>query len=99
MEGVLPGIIARYGANQPVSVNFATTQSPSSFFQVGKMGLDLTADLNVYVNSQLAASIEVISAQSSISATLKDFLLSIKFLTFYISDAQVLYSDIGPINA
>lgn len=30
---------------------------------------------------------------------MKDFLLSIKVLTFlYINDAQVLYSDIGPIN-
>ena len=61
MEGILPGLIARYGANQPVSVNFAAKQSPSSFFEVDKMGLDLTGDLTVYVNNQHAATIEVIS--------------------------------------
>ena len=30
---------------------------------------------------------------------MQDFLLSIKVLTFYINDAQALYSDIGWINA
>jgi hypothetical protein len=63
------------------------------------MGLDLTADLSVYVNNQLAATIEVISAQGSLSASLNNFLLVIKLLSFNINDAQVLYSDIGPINA
>ena len=62
------------------------------------MGLTLTADLNIYVNNDLAATIEVISAEGSISATLNDFLLVVKVLTFYINDAQVVTSEIGPIN-
>ncbi len=62
------------------------------------MGLTLTADLQIYVNTDLAATIEVISAEGSLSATLTDFLLVIKMLTFYINDAQVLKSEIGPIN-
>jgi len=98
MDGILPGLIAHYGKNQPMSINFATKQAPSSFFQVGKMGLTLTADLQVYVNSDLAATIEVISAEGSLSATLNNFLLVIKLLTFYINDAQVVNSEIGPIN-
>jgi hypothetical protein len=61
METILPGLIARYGANQPMSVNFAAKQAPTSFFEVDKMGLDLTGDLTVYVNNQHAATIEVIS--------------------------------------
>ncbi len=63
MEGILPGLIAHFGPNQPMSINFATKKAPSSFFNPGQMGLTLTAaDLEIFVNTDLAATIEIISA-------------------------------------
>ncbi len=98
MDGILPGLIAFYGANQPMSINFATKQAPSSFFKVDEMGLTVTGDLQVFVNNKLAATIEVITGEGSLNASLNNFHLFIKLLTFFITDGIVLYSEFGPID-
>ena len=45
MDTILPGLIAKYGADQPMSINLVTKQAPVSFFEVGVLGVKITADL------------------------------------------------------
>ncbi len=35
IDTLLPGMIKKFGADQPVEINFATTQAPSSSFKPG----------------------------------------------------------------
>ena len=101
METLLPGLIAKYGANQPMSIYLVTKEAPYSFMEVGILGVNLTADLYVYVNNDLAATIEVISGTTSLYAALgpyTNYLFVVKLLTFYITDSRVVTSEIGPID-
>ncbi len=77
IDTLLPGMIAKFGKDQPVEINFAANQAPTSQFKPAQMTVDVTAELTVTVNGQLACIIDVISAQTVVSATLKDFLLKI----------------------
>jgi len=73
----LPGIIKRYGADQPCNIVVQTTKAPTSTFNVGQIGMTITADISVYVNKELATVIEIIDAAGLISVDLTNFLLKI----------------------
>jgi hypothetical protein len=50
------------------------------------------------VNDQVACIFDVISAQTIVAATLKNFTFTVQFVSFYINDSQVERSEIGPID-
>ena len=101
MDSILPGLVERYGRDQPMSINLVTKEAPVSFFEVGVLGVRLTADLQVYVGSELAAVIEVTEGEGSLYAALgpyTDYLLVIRLLTFKINGSKVVSSQIGNID-
>lgn len=67
---MLPGMVAKYGKDQPVSMKFFTSKAPGSFFHPGELGIITTFDLLVYVNTELACSFRIIEADGAITVTL-----------------------------
>ncbi|TNV79283.1 hypothetical protein FGO68_gene12198 [Halteria grandinella] len=96
-DGVFPGLNAKYGRNQPMSLRIFTSKAPTSFFHVGQLGIETTFDIDVFVRDQLAVSIRVINADGSISVALDKGTLSFQILELYMNDAVVLSSEIGDI--
>jgi hypothetical protein len=43
IDTILPGIAAKFGMDQPVTIDVATRDSPLSYMKPGQIGLDLTA--------------------------------------------------------
>jgi hypothetical protein len=50
LDTILPGIEAKFGANQPAVINFATLKHPTSFFNPGEIGVSVTGAITVSVN-------------------------------------------------
>jgi hypothetical protein len=101
MDTLLPGLVKQYGKDQPMSINLVTKEAPVSFFNFGVLGVRLTADLEIYVGSELAAVIEVTNGEVSINAALgpyTDYLLVISLLNFKIIGSKVISSQIGIID-
>lgn len=61
IDTYLPGLVKKFGANQPVEINFMTTKAPTSYFQPGKLGADVSGRITVTSQGQLACIIDVIS--------------------------------------
>lgn len=97
-ETILPGLIAHFGADQPMSLGFATKEAPLSYSKADEMGLHVTGYLMLWVRDELACIIEVNDAQAGLAASLKDFVLQVQLLSFYINGASVAYSAIGEID-
>ena len=51
LDAYLPGLVAKFGANQPVTIDIATRDAPLSYMKVGQLGLDITTRLTVKVNA------------------------------------------------
>lgn len=96
-DSVLPGLKAKYGKDQPMSIHIFTSKAPTSFFHPGKLGIETTFDIMVYVNQDLACSFRVINADGSISVDLTKGTLHFMIQELYLNDAQVLSSEIGDI--
>lgn len=62
----LPGIVAKYGLNQPMKIGLSTKEAPTSFFKPNELGLDLNPLITVYVNDDVAVEIEVLNADAAI---------------------------------
>ena len=77
LDPFLPGLIQVYGRDQPVKLGFAPSKAPTSAFKPGSLGIDVTADISVIVNDDVACTIEFFDALGTVSATLSDFLLKI----------------------
>ena len=56
-----------------MTIELATKESPLSYMKPGQIGLDLTAEITVRVNGLLACTFDLISAQTIVSASLKNF--------------------------
>ena len=97
-DTILPGIAARFGKDQPVTVDLATKESPVSYMKPGQIGLDLTGTITVKVNGQTACILDIISAQTVVAATLKNFIFTVQFVSFCINDSQVVESEFGTID-
>jgi hypothetical protein len=89
METFLPGLIKRFGPNQPMSISFNTVQAPTSYFHVGTIGMIVNADLTIYVNNEIAAQIRVVNTEGAITINLSKGNLKVQLLTFYIYDATL----------
>ena len=51
IETFLPGLVKRFGADQPMSIKFATVKAPTTYFHPDTIGMIINADLTVYVNN------------------------------------------------
>jgi len=98
MDTILPGLIARFGANQPIEVRVATRDSPLSHMKIGELGLDVSVQLTVLVNGVVACEIDVTNAKTVVALSLKQYLVKLQFLSFYINSSEVVKSEIGPID-
>lgn len=43
IETMLPGIVARFGANRPVTIDIVSRDPPLSYMKPGQIGADVTA--------------------------------------------------------
>jgi hypothetical protein len=98
MDTILPGLIARFGPNQPLEVLVATRDSPLSYMKPGELGLDVTIQLTLFVNGVVACVIDVIDAKTVVALSLKQYLVRLQFLSFYINESEVVKTEIGPID-
>lgn len=49
LDGLLPGLVKTFGADQPVKIDIKATRSPNSLFEVDKIGIISSLDLSFIV--------------------------------------------------
>jgi hypothetical protein len=98
MDGFLPGLAAKYGKGQPVSLRFLTTSAPKSIFDIGKVGAYMTARIEFIVNNETAVALCVNNADALVSPSLSNFTLFMEILKFDIKEIQMISSLIGEVN-
>jgi hypothetical protein len=98
IDTMLPGIKAKFGENQPVTLRMFSNKGPQTYFHPGTLGIHINYDLHVYVNSDLACSFRIIDDDGAISLSLTKGLLVVQLLQLYMNDAVVLTSQFGEID-
>ena len=98
IDSLLPGIAAHFGKDQAVHIDLATRESPLSYMKPGQIGLDVSPEITVRVNGQVACILDLISAQTVIAASLNNFTFIVLVVSFFINGYQVVDSKFGPID-
>jgi hypothetical protein len=98
IDTMLPGIKAKYGENQPVTLRMFSNRGPNTYFHPGTLGVHINYDLQVYVKNDLACSFRIIDDDGAISLSLTKGLLVVQILQLIMNDAVVLTSQIGDID-
>ena len=57
LDGILPGLITKYGKDTPVSVNFISQLAPNSFFNVDEVGAKMHARIEFIINNEIAVAL------------------------------------------
>ncbi|CDW76442.1 bactericidal permeability-increasing [Stylonychia lemnae] len=98
LDGLLPGIEAKYGKDLPVSVGFKSTSSPNALFQKNDFGVLLDLDLTFEVNNETAIVISFEDFSSTINVSLDKTNLKIQVEKCAIDQVQASQSKIGDFN-
>eukprot|EP00347_Sterkiella_histriomuscorum_P011898 403370674 len=99
LEGLLPGLVAKYGNDQPVTIEIKATQSPRAEFKENDLGLILNLDLTFRVNSEIAIVVSVIDLSAHVDAMLQGPNFTTKVNTIIIDKCTSSQSQIGFFNA
>lgn len=78
LDGLLPGLVAKYGDNQPVKVNMKATKAPTSLFQKDRIEVIVTLELTFIVNDETAIVVTLIDLDSEVSVNLQNALLTVQ---------------------
>eukprot|EP00347_Sterkiella_histriomuscorum_P020604 403337177 len=99
LDGLLPGLVAKYGNDQPVTIEIKATQSPRAEFKENDLGLILNLDLTFRVNSEIAIIVSVIDLSAHVDAMLQGPNFTTKVNTIIIDKCTSSQSQIGFFNA
>jgi hypothetical protein len=76
LENLLPGLVAKYGEDMPMSVEISAASSPRTIFTEGDMGGSLDLGFNFMVDGfGTAVMLDVMDAASMWKVSLIDFML------------------------
>lgn len=98
LDGILPGLITKYGKDTPVSVNFISQLAPNSFFNVDEVGAKMHARIEFIINNEIAVALQVNDADALVSPSLNDFILKIQVIKFALKVITVTETKIGTID-
>jgi len=99
LEGILPGLVARYGKDVPVSIRFDSSMAPKSFFNLNEVGAKMHAKIDIIVNNEVAVALDVTDADALVTPTLENFILKIEIIKFVLKKISVVNSLIGTVDA
>ncbi|CDW79591.1 bactericidal permeability-increasing [Stylonychia lemnae] len=99
LEGLLPGIEAKYGKDVPVSVDFKSSSAPRALFQKDDFGLIADLDLTFIVQNQTAIIVSLKDFQSTVIVALQGQNLSVQIQQCQINDVSASQSQIGYFSA
>eukprot|EP00347_Sterkiella_histriomuscorum_P011713 403371396 len=99
LEGLLPGLEAKYGKDQPVTIEMKATQAPKAEFKENDLGLILNLDLTFRVNSEIAIIVSVIDLIAHVEAMLQGPNFTTKVNTVKIDQCSASQSQIGDFDA
>lgn len=98
LDGFLPGMVAKYGKDTPVSVNFKSFAAPNSFFNPSEVGAKLHATIEFIVNQEVAVSLTLTDADALVTPSLSNFVLKVQIIKFAIKAIQLNQSTIGAVD-
>jgi hypothetical protein len=96
LDGILPGLVQKYGEDRPMKIAFRTKVSPQSFFNPGQVGAKLSAYLDFMVDNDVAVGLSVNDAFALVTPTLDNFILKLKISQIKFDAIEVTSSQIGP---
>ena len=86
LDGLLPGLVAKYGKGIPVDINFSTIKAPTTVIKNGSVGLNVDADIKFIVNNEVAVTLELTGADVLVVPTLKNFSFSLQVASLSLND-------------
>jgi hypothetical protein len=99
LDGFLPGIVKKFGEDQPASLTFRTKVAPNSYFSMDTVGAKVSAAIDFIVNNEKAVSLSVTDADATVKPALANFTLFIDILQFTVKAITIDESLIGEVNA
>lgn len=98
-QGLLPGLVERYGKDQNVSIILNATVAPTTIFHADGMGVMFSTNLTFYVHEERAITVTVTNMDFIISLALNSNLLKVQIVELKDFDCQASNSVIGDFNA
>ena len=98
LDGILPGLVAKYGEDKAMSLKFSTHNAPNALFNVGQVGAQVNYYLDFWVEDQIAVSLNVTNANALVQASLDNFIMKLKIDLVKFEDISVLKSEIGEVS-
>ncbi|CDW88064.1 bpi2 domain containing protein [Stylonychia lemnae] len=99
LDGLLPGLQAKYGKDQPVTIEAKTSQAPRTLFKLDNFGILMTMDMIFRVNNEVAIVVSLQDFVSTVQVTLKETNMTVKVLTCKVSQVSASQSQIGEFSS
>lgn len=99
MDGLLPGLVDKYGEDKPMTVDLKAKESPYTVFKEGQTGMDLTLSLlfNV-VDVETAVELTLNDIDTIVDVSFEDFLFVPKLESMEFGEVDQDKSTIGDID-
>ena len=100
LDGFLPGLVDKYGADVPMALGVMCDDYPRTNFQQDAFGAtgDFLVNFDVLSVDETAVSLNFTDIETMLELTLENFLLTPKVDSVKINNVDAVYSTIGKIN-
>eukprot|EP00347_Sterkiella_histriomuscorum_P018594 403344916 len=99
MDGLLPGLVAKFGRDQPVTVEIDSTQPPRAVFKEKDLAMVLNMDFTFRVNNEVAIVVSVTDLNAHVDVTLRNTNLTANAKVIKISKCSASQSQIGDFDS
>ncbi|CDW75575.1 bactericidal permeability-increasing protein [Stylonychia lemnae] len=99
LDGLLPGLVQKYGDNIPVQIALIAKTAPRSLFQKDALGVIIDLDLTFIVKNEVAIVVTLYDFISRVDLKLTGANLTAQLLSIKIDHATATDSKIGDFNA
>eukprot|EP00347_Sterkiella_histriomuscorum_P013831 403363197 len=98
MDGLLPGIVAKYGRDQEVTIEMKATQAPRTEFKLNDLGMFMNLDLTFRVNQEVAIIVTLTDLKANVKPMLIGANFTAQIYTIKIDECSATQSQIGDFD-